>query len=112
LFADEKVKFGNDTPGGTRISRLSHIDGTQHAPILVSQGKPGTYKVDPLPEAAPALTDAMIACATDLDQLRSWFKQHPAQRAAIEARVADIKAADALPVDVAPSAEEPAGGAA
>lgn len=51
LFADEKVKFGNETPGGTRISRLSHIDGPQSIPVMLSQGRPGLYKVDPLPDA-------------------------------------------------------------
>lgn len=100
LYADEKVKFGNDTPGGTRISRISHIDATTHAPLLLGQGKPGTYKVDPLPDDAPTappeLTEAMIACATDVDQLGAWWKQHKNKgtRAAIEARVAEIKAAD------------------
>lgn len=54
LFADEKVKFGNETPGGTRISRLSHINGPQSAPILITQGRAGLYKVDPLPSDAPA----------------------------------------------------------
>lgn len=51
LFADEKVKFGNDTPGGTRISRMSHIDGKQRAPIMLSQGRAGLYDVEPLPDA-------------------------------------------------------------
>jgi hypothetical protein len=54
LYADETVKFGNETPGGTRIARLSHIDGPQSAPILLTQGRPGTYKVEPLPDSAPA----------------------------------------------------------
>ena len=57
LFADEKVKFGNDTPGGTRISRVSHIDGPKKAPVMLSQGRAGYYTVDPLPDdvgAAPA----------------------------------------------------------
>lgn len=83
LFADEKVKFGNETPGGTRISRLSHIDGTQHAPILVSQGRAGTYKVEPLPDApSPAVEPspdelaaqvvAALADATTEDEVREW----------------------------------------
>lgn len=54
LFADERVKFGNETPGGTRISRLSHIDGPQKAPVLLSQGRPGFYEVKPLPDTASA----------------------------------------------------------
>lgn len=37
----------------------------------------------------------MIACATDIDQLGGWWKQYPEQRAAIEKRVAEIKASEA-----------------
>lgn len=83
LYADEKVKFGNETPGGTRISRLSDIDGTKHAPILVSQGKPGTYKVEPLPAAPAAAPEpspadlaaqvvAALADATTEAEVREW----------------------------------------
>ena len=67
LFADVRVKFGNETPGGTRISRLSHIDGPQSAPVLLTQGRPGTYKVEPLPDApvqqqaAPSPVAALLA---------------------------------------------------
>jgi hypothetical protein len=35
LFSDERVKFGNETPGGTRISRLSDIDGPKSAPVML-----------------------------------------------------------------------------
>lgn len=90
LFADEKVKFGNDTPGGTRISRLSGIDGPKSAPILVSQGRAGTYKVDPLPDLSPA------------DKLRAeWKTATPERRKAIEAEVAALT----TPTD-APAADE------
>lgn len=97
LYADEKVKFGNETPGGTRISRLSHIDGPKSAAILQGQGKPGLWKVNPLPAITPApkpepLTDDAIACCTDVALLGDWWRQHPDQRAAIEARVAEVKA--------------------
>ena len=65
LFADEKVKFGNDTPGGTRISRISHITEPQQVPVLLGQGRPGWYKVDPLPDAPttqpPATLDTQVA---------------------------------------------------
>ncbi len=55
LFRDPDVTFGKETPGGTRIARLSHIDGQQKIPLLVSRGKSGTYVVEPLPAiAAPA----------------------------------------------------------
>lgn len=55
LYRDPDVTFGKETPGGTRIAKLSHIDGRQTIPLLVSRGKSGTYFVDPLPTtAAPA----------------------------------------------------------
>lgn len=94
LYADEKVKFGNETPGGTRISRVSHINGTQHAPILVSQGKPGTYKVEPLPDApaAPAepTAEEVAACIDKAELGRMWKRSSPERRQQIEARVADL----------------------
>lgn len=49
LYFDPAVTFGKETPGGTRISRLSHIDGQKKIPLLVSRGKSATYTVDPLP---------------------------------------------------------------
>lgn len=86
LFADEKVKFGNDTPGGTRISRLSDIDGTKHAPVLLSQGKPGTYKVEPLP-AAPADPNA-----AKIASLRNeWMTADDDRKKVIEAEVAALQ---------------------
>lgn len=69
LFCDERVKFGNDTPGGVRISRLSGIDKPQKVPVLVTQGRAGYYDVKPLPagstpapqQAAPSPVAALLA---------------------------------------------------
>jgi hypothetical protein len=62
LFCDERVKFGNDTPGGVRISRLSGIDKPQKVPVLVTQGRAGYYDVKPLPDApAPDPNAAKLA---------------------------------------------------
>lgn len=95
LFRDPKVTYGGDTPGGTRISHLSDIASAVKVPVLLSQGRMGTYPVDPLPDTTPAptLDPDDIAGATDLSILGDMWKQHPSQRAAIEARVAEIKAA-------------------
>jgi len=95
LFFDPEVTFGKEKPGGTRISHLSHIDGTKKVPLLITRGKSAIYTVEPLTDDRPALTDAMIDSATDVAQLGIWWKQHHDQRAAIEARVAALKAADA-----------------
>ena len=45
LFCDPDVIFGKEKVGGTRISRLSHIDGTKRVPLLVSRGKSSMYAV-------------------------------------------------------------------
>lgn len=99
LYADEKVKFGNETPGGTRISRLSGIDGPQSAPIMLSQGRPGTYKVDPLPDApagSPAPTEPTadeVAACIDLAELKGLWDRATSdeRREQIRQRKADIE---------------------
>jgi hypothetical protein len=81
LFSDERVKFGNETPGGTRISRLSDIDGPKSAPVMLSQGRAGTYKVDVLPDLSP------------IDKLRAEYKgATPERQEAIKAEVATLQA--------------------
>lgn len=55
LYCDPTVTFGKETPGGTRIARLSHIDREQRIPLLISRGKSATYTVKPL--ALDATTD-------------------------------------------------------
>jgi hypothetical protein len=82
LFCDERVKFGNDTPGGVRISRLSGIDKPEKVPVLVTQGRAGYYDVKPLPEMSKA------------DALRQeWKTATPERRAEIEAQVAALGSA-------------------
>ena len=102
LYNDETVTFGPDRTGGIRIRAMSHIGNKARTETLpISRGKYGKFTVQPLADPAPAaptpepLTDAMIACATDVDQLGNWWRQHPEQRPAIEARVAEIKASEA-----------------
>jgi hypothetical protein len=81
LYADEKVRFGNETPGGTRISRLSDIEGVKSpAPVLLSQGRAGVYKVEPLPADAPATKPAPpeptaeeVAACTDQAALKQLW---------------------------------------
>ena len=91
LYCDESVTFGNDVVGGTRISHLSHIDGPKSVPLLVKRGKSKTFTVDPLPDAP---TDAMIACATDQEQLKAWWGEFPEKRDQIAARKAELDAED------------------
>jgi hypothetical protein len=65
LFFDPDVTFGKEKPGGTRISRLSHIDGSKKIPLLVSRGKSAMWTVEPLPDdaptASPAVSDETLA---------------------------------------------------
>lgn len=79
LFADEKVTFGKETPGGTRIKRLSHIDGKQQAPVLLSQGRAGLYPVDPLP------FDQVAALRAE------WQTADDARKAEIQQQVAELQ---------------------
>lgn len=81
LYCDEKVKFGNDTTGGTRISRVSHIDGPQTAPQMKSQGKPGTWTVEPITETEMRVID-----------LRAEYRTAaPERQEAIKAEVAELQ---------------------
>ena len=100
LYCDPVVKFGGEAVGGTRISHLSHIDGPKKVPLLVTKGRSAVFTVQPLKEAAPAATSpaAMsledVAATTDTGVLRTaWQGSPPDVRAAIEARVAEINAA-------------------
>lgn len=79
LFCDPAVKFGGEAVGGTRISRLSHIDGPRKIPLLVTKGRSAVYTVEPL-------TDADVVAA-----LRSeWKTADPERKKAIEAQVAAL----------------------
>lgn len=62
LYCDPEVVFGKEKVGGTRIRALSHIDGPQRVPLLISRGKSATYVVQPLTEA-PAPTDSGVTDA-------------------------------------------------
>ena len=84
LYCDPEVTFGKDKVGGTRIRRLSHIDGQKKIPLLVTRGKSATFAVDPLPDAEPP---------SRLDQLRAeWHTANPERRQAIEAEVEALEA--------------------
>ncbi len=76
LYCDERVMFGNDVVGGTRIAALSHIDKAKSVPLLVKRGKSATFTVDPLPDLSP------------IDKLKAeWRTATPERRAEIEAEV-------------------------
>jgi hypothetical protein len=93
LYCDEKVTFGNDVVGGTRISHLSHLEKAKKIPLLVKRGKSATFTVQPLAEAAapPEPTAEEVAACTDVDELKAmWKRSGKERREQIEARVADL----------------------
>jgi len=104
LYRDPNVTFGKETPGGTRIRRLSHIDGPVDAPILLTRGKAGTWHVEPLPDAAPPQDYTAQIANSDKDQLRALYTQLQQAgqltdqvKAQITGRVAEIDAAATEP---------------
>ena len=102
LFRDPDVRYGKDNTGGTRIAAMSHIDGRQEVPVLLSQGRAGTYIVEPLAEEA----DPIAACSS-IDELRAMYRTaNDETRARITARVAELQAAEATNI---PAASVPGG---
>lgn len=111
LYYEPEVTYGKEKPGGVRIRRISGIERRTDVPVLLSQGRPSTVSVDPLPDAAPAHTgptDADIEVATDVAVLRSWWAAASRQqRKAIEARVRAIESQPAPTyADIPPTGDE------
>lgn len=96
LFCDPTIPFGGKAVGGTRISRISHIDKQVKVPLLVTRGKTEMYAVDPLPDAPAPISEpseAVVAACTDVDELKAmWRSSGVERRAQIEQRVADLVA--------------------
>jgi hypothetical protein len=94
LYCDERVTFGNDVVGGTRISHLSHIDKAKSVPLLVKRGKSATFKVEPLVESKPTKAAApKVDTETEraLADLRAeWKEADDDRKKAIEAEVARL----------------------
>jgi hypothetical protein len=71
LYGDPTVMFGGIAVGGSRISHLSHIDGTLTISLMVKRGKSAPYVVQPLDTAPEAETPAEL---TD-DQAGDWVAE-------------------------------------
>lgn len=56
LYGDPEVYFGKEKRGGTRISRLSHIDSSKTTLINPRGGRGAYFTVKPLPTTAPPPT--------------------------------------------------------
>ena len=63
LYKDSKVRFGNETPGGIRISHMSHLPGNRKMTVQLTatRGRRGMVTVEPLPDAPPAAPKAPTA---------------------------------------------------
>lgn len=84
LFYDPAVTFGKETPGGTRISRLSHIDKPKSVSLLVARGKSAMFTVSPLPPSDPN--------AARIAELRDEYRTATDERKeAIKAEVAALQ---------------------
>lgn len=105
LYRDPDVAFGNDVQGGIKISHLSHIDKPRKLQLTVKRSVRKPHTVEPLPDDAPTTaptpsepTAEQVAECSDLAALRSMWQatsEGSERRAQIEARVAEVQAAEA-----------------
>lgn len=87
LYGDPNVYFGKEKRGGTRISRLSHIDSSHTTLINPRGGKGAYFTVKPLPDAAPVDPNAAL-----IAELRNeWATADDDRKAAIQAEVAALQ---------------------
>lgn len=97
LYGDPTIMFGRDRVGGIRVSHVSHIAKPVTANLTETRGKRKSHTVEPLPDApaAPATpTEAQVAATDDRALLTDWWRAHTNLRPVIEARVAELKAAE------------------
>jgi hypothetical protein len=105
LYCDNDVKFGGEKVGGTRISHMTNLKGNKPLSVLllISRGKSAMFTVQPLTEPAPQPsppTAEQIAASTDVEALRAaWHASSPSGRKQIEARVAELTAANQPSLD-------------
>jgi len=104
LFCDPGVLFGGQAVGGTRISRLSHLDASKKIPLLVSRGKSAMFTVEPLTENTSTLNSPVITPAT-LADLETMFEAKGIPEAARLTGVNTITGGNATALEVITEAE-------
>lgn len=77
LYRDPKVTFGADTPGGVRISHMSHMERDAEVILTLKKGKKGVVKVKPLATQqrqapAPEQHDATTGELPPIDKAAQW----------------------------------------
>lgn len=89
LYGDPNVYFGKEKRGGTRISRMSHIDGPKKVLINPRGGSGAYWTVKPLPTEPTA---EQVAASTNIDDLRAMYAiSGEERREQITARVNEIR---------------------
>lgn len=107
LYGDPTIRFGKETVGGIRISRMSHIPKAIEASLAVTKGKKAMNRVEPL-RLSEALQTAMSAIAAASDNATLKAAKALATKltapadveialAAYTKKVAELKAAAAAP---------------
>ena len=89
LYGDPEVYFGKEKRGGTRISRLSHINKRNTTLVNPRGGRGAYWSVDPLPTSAPPspaanllaeIKQAAEAAGVDLATIAAeWAETHDGQ---------------------------------
>lgn len=93
LYREPDVTYGKETPGGTRIKRVSGITSRKVVDIMLTRGRMGKYTVEPLPDAPASAeqTADSIADCEDVAILREWWQLADSERRAlIQARVQEL----------------------
>ena len=88
LYRDPDVKFGGEKVGGIKISHMTGIGKQLRVALTETRGKRVPHVVQPLIDhVTESLTDAQIAAAETVDELRAmWPSASSVQQAQITAR--------------------------
>lgn len=101
LYCDPDVRFGKEQTGGIRISRMSGITKPLTIRAQTTRGKRAPFTVEPLPDAEPSSpvrhvsAEEIAACSSEAELRNIWESTtDPSVRAAINARVQELRATD------------------
>ena len=88
LYRDPDVKYAGQAVGGLRIESMSGLDAPFTGPLRLTRGKSVPFTIQPLIDhVAESLTDAQIAAAESVEELRAmWSRASTVQQAQITAR--------------------------
>ena len=61
IYRDPEITFGPSKVGGIRISHMSNLDKAKSIPLTKTRGKKEMFRVEPLPDAPPTITNDQAA---------------------------------------------------